>query len=391
MPSVSSIEKPIDYDTAIRQVSAYLEKEFLSGNFPGGTRLPTVRGLSRALKVSPAAVHAVYRRLREDGKLVSTVGRGTFIAPRAGRSREAQDGKNDGKISLALSCSLSMPSGGSAWSNTILSELMTVAGRSDRRIALIPFTRGLRDSEATVDLLLEEINDVDGMLLFPILSHSQQMRIREAYGAAGKPVIQFNAPAPVSTENFVSPDYYTTSFLMAKALLATGRRNFLYLGPVSNTVSSSAVQRIFGLQSALAEFADGLQPRLIQTGVIEADGASGMRKALESGYVPDVVYAFGDYIAKGALEVLQEQGLKVPEEVSVIGGSGLLTVPGLTTTRQPYTAIAETAIELIFDSLDSGGKPVPGRYLPMGFHLNATTRPEENEALCQLIDRDSDS
>ncbi|HWL52162.1 MAG TPA: GntR family transcriptional regulator [Chthoniobacteraceae bacterium] len=378
MSTISPLEEPIGYDAAVHQVSAYLKREFLSGKLSGGTRLPTVRALSRALKVSPAAVHAVYRRLREEGKVVATVGRGTFLT-----RDDAPGAEEAGKpISLALSCALKLPSD-SGWSNAILSELLAAAGRAGRRIALIPVTGGSPDGGTTVERLLEEIDRVDGVVLLPPLDPVGRARVLEAYDAVGKPVIHVNAPSLVSTENFVSPDYYHACLALARASLAAGRRRFLYLGPVGDLASASVQQQISGLQTALALFEGEAEMRLQKVSEIHAeDGFEAMEMLLESGYCPDLVYTFGDYLAVGAREALLRHGLKVPEEVGVVGGTGLSESRGLlTVVEQPYPALAEAILERMLASLDAGGKPVPGRYLPVGFAVGASTLPGENERL----------
>jgi len=120
-----------------------------------------------------------------------------------------------------------------------------------------------------------------------------------------------------------------------------------------------------------------------QSGVIEAMAARGVkfdlathyfatRFSLESGYraaqrllesAPDItaIYAMGDIMALGAIRGLYERGMRVPDDISLIGHDGiepaLYVVPKLTTVRQPQEAIVARGVEILMRHL--GGDPTP--------------------------------
>ncbi len=75
--------------------------------------------------------------------------------------------------------------------------------------------------------------------------------------------------------------------------------------------------------------------------------------------------AYNDFSAIGAIRALREYGLRVPEDVSVIGfddvNSAAYQNPGLTTIRQPLKKMAEIAAQILLDRLD--GQNVPKRVL----------------------------
>ncbi|MEI2422099.1 GntR family transcriptional regulator, partial [Arthrospira platensis SPKY2] len=60
------------------QLQGQIEYGVTSGDFPPGSRLPSVRELAADLGVSPVTVSAVYRRLRSAGLIDGAPGRGTF-------------------------------------------------------------------------------------------------------------------------------------------------------------------------------------------------------------------------------------------------------------------------------------------------------------------------
>ncbi|MCL2489780.1 MAG: LacI family transcriptional regulator [Propionibacteriaceae bacterium] len=120
-----------------------------------------------------------------------------------------------------------------------------------------------------------------------------------------------------------------------------------------------------------------------QRGVIEAMTSHGVefdlaknyiatRFSLESGYLaaqrllesaPHItaVYAMGDIMALGAIRGFYERGLRVPDDISLIGHDGIepasYVVPKLTTVRQPREALVTRGVEILMRHI--GGDPTP--------------------------------
>jgi len=121
-----------------------------------------------------------------------------------------------------------------------------------------------------------------------------------------------------------------------------------------------------------------------QRGVIEAMAAHGVafdlpthyfatRFSLESGHraaqrllesAPGItaIYAMGDIMALGAIRGLYDRGLRVPDDISLIGHDGIepasFVVPKLTTMRQPREAIVTRGVEILMRHIDGDSTPV---------------------------------
>lgn len=78
---------------------------------------------------------------------------------------------------------------------------------------------------------------------------------------------------------------------------------------------------------------------------------------------PTAVQTFNDYIAFGVYTATMEKGLKIPEDLSVVGfddvAVGKLLNPPLTTVSQPIYTMGEVAADLLFKNIIDGPKPVP--------------------------------
>lgn len=120
------------------------------------------------------------------------------------------------------------------------------------------------------------------------------------------------------------------------------------------TTMPAGIDRLQGFREALAAF--GLE----EVGVAEGDftvetGADAMRQLLDSGARPDAIFIASDLMAQGAMMVLDKEGLRVPEDVAIVGfdDSPIATkmIPPLTTMRQPSFAQGEHMASVLIDLL----------------------------------------
>ncbi|MBZ4015317.1 LacI family DNA-binding transcriptional regulator [Streptomyces purpurogeneiscleroticus] len=138
-------------------------------------------------------------------------------------------------------------------------------------------------------------------------------------------------------------------------LLARGRRRIAVItGPLDQT---SAQDRLDGYREALAPAA--ADPLLIADGGFTAEGGERAMAAL-LGAVPDLdaVFACSDLMATGALRTLRARGLRVPEDVAVVGYDDLAPAawadPPLTTVRQDVQEMGRLMARLLLRRLAPG-------------------------------------
>lgn len=136
-------------------------------------------------------------------------------------------------------------------------------------------------------------------------------------------------------------------------LLDTGRRRILALGSHPDEEMGSPGLRLRGYTDALTKAGIALDDALVIPVDLwhRADGADAMRAVLDAGVPFDGVVAFNDSLALGALRVLLERGVNVPDDVAVIGFDDLdetrYSLPALSTIAPGRSEIAKTAVELL--------------------------------------------
>jgi LacI family transcriptional regulator len=132
-----------------------------------------------------------------------------------------------------------------------------------------------------------------------------------------------------------------------------------------------AIDRTAGYQEALEEAGIAADPNLIHEGVFtEAGGYRAMKAVLEAAGPnrPDAVFVASDAMAVGARFALDEAGIRVPDDIKVIGFDGLDTYeinwPSLSTVRQPVTEQGTEAVNALLARIERPNDPPIHTWLP---------------------------
>lgn len=154
--------------------------------------------------------------------------------------------------------------------------------------------------------------------------------------------------------------------LAAEHLIQLGRRQVGVLA--GQHFASTSRDRCRGFLSAFREAGINLSDRHIINGPFDAHGGrAAMEELLERGLKPDAIFAANDFAAIGAMGVLRERGMTVPDDVAVVGYnntplSGELAVP-LTTVHSPMHEMGMQGFDLLWRRLE-GQDPASVRLVP---------------------------
>lgn len=193
-----------------------------------------------------------------------------------------------------------------------------------------------------------------------IASATDWLRLKHDLNGANCPVVLVNRYHPEAELDGVAVDNYRGGYLAGRHLVELGHRHIAHLGGPPRSPASS--ERLRGLRAALANA--GLDP----DGLTLEYGTLCMESGYEFGLrlgrtAPAVtaVFAANDLMAMGVLHALHERGLKVPEDLSVIGFddtplASLWSVQ-LSTVRQPRMEMGRQAAQLLLDRMRGDTSP----------------------------------
>jgi DNA-binding LacI/PurR family transcriptional regulator len=218
------------------------------------------------------------------------------------------------------------------------------------------------------DLVLRRLlsRRVDGLFVTPVYRFEAEARIYQEIAARKIPTVLLGPPAPFC-KNFpgVEIEEQTASYHITKHLLGLGHKKIAYFtGPTS---APWAHDRFEGYRRALREA--GLQPDdkfVFQSGNTIEDGVNAALQMLNENCHPTAIQAVSDMVAIGAAETLLQQGVRIPEDISIAGFGNILLaehfrVP-LTTVRQPKLRLGHAAVEMMIGLIK--GENVQTRRLP---------------------------
>ncbi len=163
--------------------------------------------------------------------------------------------------------------------------------------------------------------------------------------------------------------------LVAEHLLAIGRTDVAILA--GREYASTSIDRTRGLVERLAK--DGITVRpdwIMHDGFDAAGGRESAEKIFASGDFPNAVFATNDFAAIGAIGVMRDHGLSVPDDVALIGYNdtplAAEIVTPLTTVHSPMHEMGRRALGLLLDKI--AGAEVDSLRLEPELIVRASTR-----------------
>ncbi len=199
---------------------------------------------------------------------------------------------------------------------------------------------------------------IDGMILSgPRSDDRQVLRLH----AEKFPVVLLGR-LPGSDVPFVDVDNEAAARVAVEHLIAHGHQRIACItsGPVEYTASAG---RLAGYRAALEAHGLPFEPSLVEYGDHWEKGHEAMQALLALPHRPTAVFVASDVVALGALQAAQAAGLRVPQNLAVVGFDDIPlaqhVAPPLTTVRLPAQHLGAEAARVLVEVLQSGVRPSP--------------------------------
>ena len=196
---------------------------------------------------------------------------------------------------------------------------------------------------------------VDGFVL--LSPGSYHIHIIDSLNKEGVPFVSTARISDEGSMTYVDVDNYYGATLAMEHLIELGHKRIAYIG--KPTLKSSQ-DRLRGYQAVMQKYNLPLHDEWMQiTDNSSAEGGySYTVKLLQSNNIPSAIFLANDMQAIGAINAIKENGLRVPEDISVIGFDDIplakYTTPALTTIRQPTFQKGVNAARLLIEMLETG-------------------------------------
>jgi DNA-binding LacI/PurR family transcriptional regulator len=265
------------------------------------------------------------------------------------------------------------------WARALMAEISAVCDASGTGMALV----SAKNQQKLVWNIQSAL--VDGFILLCVEGGEKLVELtRERH----LPFVALALGVDDKSIPTIGIDNVAGASMAARHLAELGHRRFAVLGTefyegggaglltgeqVRNAAFSTSRDRAFGYWQTLAEF--GVAPESMP--VYETQDVASIRTAVAAIFAapqpPTAILAMSDRVALVAMEWLIEHGVRVPEDVSIVGFDGVreaeLSNPALTTIVQPLAEIARQAVQAILQD----AVPVERRSLPLTLAVRAST------------------
>ena len=209
-------------------------------------------------------------------------------------------------------------------------------------------------------------------LLVSLSQTTQNLDHFKALQRRGVPIVFFDRVNDDIEASKVVVDDYNGAFAAVDHLIKSGYKRIAHLaGPKNLSISK---YRLKGYKDALKL---GNRPYneelVVYGGLDDTDGVVGFQKLLSLEILPDAVFAVNDPVATGAFLTIKEHGLKIPDDIALVGFSNTnvssLLDPPLTTVEQPTYEIGKTAVQLLLAQINNNEKNFVPQFEVLKTHL----------------------
>ncbi len=311
------------------------------------TRQVTIKDIARQLDISPATVS----RALKDHPDISKHTKKAVI--------ELANSLNYQPNSIALSLrsqktftiGVIVPEIIHFFFSSAISGVEATAYKAGYNVVICQSNESYEREVANVNTLLN--NRVDGILISVSKNTTDFSHLKKVVNM-GVPLVFFDRICNEIDAHKVIVEDKKGAYNAVKHLIDQGYKHIAHLsGPESLQISRL---RKDGYLDALKDNGIAHDPRLLLQADNRMSGYQNMKKLLQLEQRPDAVFTVNDNVAIGAIKAIKEAGLKIPQDVAVIGFSDdqkitSLVEPHLSSVAQPAFQIGQTAGELFLKQI----------------------------------------
>lgn len=319
----------------------------------GTQKKTTIKDIANVLGLTPSAVSKAlndHPRISEKTKIsVKQVAKNLNYQP-----NHLASALRKGKSNLV---GVIIPKANSNFFSAVLESIENVLHEKGYNIIISQSYESFKKECSNIDALL--FTQVDGIIA-SLANETTDFSYYEKIKEKGIPLILFDRGENSIGVDYIGIDDYKSSHLIVDHLVAQGCKRIAHIAGFSHTRIFK--NRIRGYEDALEKHGMPHKKELIvESNLRIDDGRRIMEQLLTLEKRPDAVYAAGDYAALGALQVLQEQNIKVPDEIAIVGFSNepftSLVNPPITTIEQHSTEIGRLTAEAFLRRIEEADTP----------------------------------
>jgi LacI family transcriptional regulator len=359
------------HEALSQRLARQFRQKIETGEWAVGKRLPTTRALAAELRVSINTVQNAFRHLEAHDLVERRPRLGGFVKAKPSRAASLHAPAPRRVTVLGVVSRFSENPDADDFGHNIVRGCARAAGEAGIHLAMYPFSY---DDPTPVRSLLSTIDNtaaraagvLGGILVFPsapVLPLLEELDRRQIAW------VTINRRSATETHNFVSFDAFGGSRTIGRAFARAGIDRAVVLSDNFGPGKSTA-DKYFGFLQGFIE--GGMPSRNVDyidcDSYQEVAGYERMKRYVDDFGPPRGVYASGDFLALGASRLMRERGLKIPEQVAIVGSTGLhvaaYATPSLSVLQVPMEQMGREAARMLIDMSRNGQFRIEGRFVP---------------------------
>ncbi|CAM4200854.1 LacI family DNA-binding transcriptional regulator [Zobellia nedashkovskayae] len=246
-----------------------------------------------------------------------------------------------------------VPRTNSNFFSSVVQNMEEVLNKAGYNIIITQSNESYKKECDSIDTLL--FTQVDGIIA-SMANETTDLDYYEKIKSRGIPLILFDRGENDLNVDYIGIDDYASSHMIVEHLVEQGCKRIAHIGGYQRTRIFN--NRIRGYKDAIKKHGLPLDSELLlESSLTQEDGRLKMEQLLSLKTRPDAVYIAGDYAALGALQVLKENAIKVPNEIALVGfGNEPFTAmvsPPITSIEQHSAEIGRLAAQTFLEHVSS--------------------------------------
>ncbi len=297
----------------------------------------TIKDIANVLNISPAAVS---KALNDDSRIsaktkeaVKRVAKELNYQP-----NHLASALRRGKSNLV---GVIVPKTNSNFFSSVIENIEAVLNKAGYNIIITQSNESFEKECKNIDTLL--YTQVDGIIA-SMANETVDLSFYKKIKSKGIPLILFDRGENDLNVDYIGINDYESSHMIVNHLVEKGCKRIAHIGGFKRTRIFN--NRIRGYIDALKKHNLPLDNELLlESSLTTEDGRNKMLELLALKKRPDAVYIAGDYATLGALQVLNEQNINIPDDIALVGFG-----------NEPFTAMVTPTISSVKQHSEEIGK-----------------------------------
>ena len=365
--------------TIYAELAKRIRRSIQDGEFASGQLIGSEYALARQENISRMTVRRASELLVKEGLLERRPGKGLYV-------REGAGGR--GVVVERAQRTVQVIAGNLAWEPSV--QISRSAGTVAKGLGVGVQLYDAHGDVAMDVAMLRELpgSGVSGALILSLHNSAFSEAVYQLKVSKFPFVLVDQCLRDLDVSS-VTADNYGGGYMAGKMLVELGHRR---IGALGDLVATTVRDRFAGLRDAICDaglsfdrsLTLDLQAEQDRLGDWSGRVGEGVKELMSRPAPPTAFFASCDAVARAMYRTLAQLGLRIPQDLSVIGFDddplAEWLEPGLTTIRQPFAEMGRVAMEMLCRHMDASAHPVTRKVLAVELIVRGSTGPARQAA-----------